>query len=204
MRLNGQSAERPGLEKAGESVIAAEHFVPATGSETEWNAAYYRLEDYLRALRVVNKMHQSGIIWRCLEAAAEKHAMDSTQSPTTLAMREARALLEQWFANISPRNESGMAGGLMSFIANDAPEKWPAYFLADEIPADFQNAMAAGRVLVRPDLKVSSMVPQPIEYIPTTAAILPPNLRTRMAEAITLIGLTTLAFSKSVLDLFRR
>ena len=31
-------------------------FFPQTGTDEEWNAAYYRLEDYLRALRVVNKV----------------------------------------------------------------------------------------------------------------------------------------------------
>jgi hypothetical protein len=35
---------------------------PLTGSETEWNAAYYRLEDYSRSLRFVNKVHQSQIL----------------------------------------------------------------------------------------------------------------------------------------------
>jgi hypothetical protein len=30
-------------------------FHPTTASEAEWNAAFYRLEDYCRALRLVNK-----------------------------------------------------------------------------------------------------------------------------------------------------
>ena len=66
-------------------------FFPRTGSEAEWNAAYYRLEDYFRALRLVNKMHQSQIILRILERAAARHARDATQSPTVLAMEEAGA-----------------------------------------------------------------------------------------------------------------
>ena len=72
-------------------------FFPMTGSETDWNSAYYRLEDYFRAMRMVNKVHQSQIILHILERAAARHAKDPNQNPTALAMEEARALMDQWF-----------------------------------------------------------------------------------------------------------
>src|SRR4029077_9036876 len=93
-------------------------FFPTTGSDVEWNAAYYRLEDYLRALHVVNKVHQSQIILRLLQAAAVKHAADPTRSPTAVVLEEADTALEEWFAKILPgRSRTEVMGYVALLIA---------------------------------------------------------------------------------------
>jgi len=140
-------------------------FFPNTGSETEWNAAYYRLEDYLRALHVVNKLHQSQIILRLLQAAAVRHAADSGQSPTTIALHEAQAAIDQWCERVLRQQERGWVNGRISLLITDAAEKWPALFLANEIPSDFERVMQESQVQAGPDLQVSSMVPRPIDDI---------------------------------------
>ena len=141
-------------------------FFPVTGSETDWNTAYYRLEDYFRSLRIVNKVHQSQIILKILEKAAARHARDISQSPTTLAMEEARSMMEQWFEKILGPRERIAAGGLISLLAVDAPGKWQVAFLSDDPPAEFRREMVESEVRAGPDLQVSSMVPRPIDVGP--------------------------------------
>jgi hypothetical protein len=141
-------------------------FFPRTGSEAEWNAAYYRLEDYFRALRLVNKMHQSQIILQILERAAARHAQDATQNPTVLAMEEAVAAMEQWFEGILGSRERIGVVGLISLLAVDAPARWPILFLRDKLPLEFVREMQDSDVRAGPDLQVSSMVPRPIDVSP--------------------------------------
>src|SRR4030095_2621585 len=103
-------------------------FFPTTGSEVEWNAAYYRLEDYLRALHVVNKVHQSQIIFRLLQAAAVKHAPAPSRSPSAMVLEEADAALEGWFAKILPGRGRTEVMGYVALLIADGPEKWPRDF----------------------------------------------------------------------------
>jgi hypothetical protein len=146
-------------------------FFPTTGSDDEWNAAYYRLEDYLRALHVVNKVHQSQIIFRLLQAAAIKHAADPSSSPTALVLEEADAALEGWFAKILPGRSRTDVVGYVALLIADGPEKWPRDFLADDISGEFRNAMQQYEVRAGPDLQVSSMVPRPMDISPLVEGV---------------------------------
>lgn len=141
-------------------------FFPTTGSEAEWNVAFYRLEDYFRALRFVNKLHQSQIILRLLESAAIRHAQDPSQDPTVLAMEEARAAMERWFEGVFGHRERLNVVGLISLLAVDAPERWPLAFPQDEIPVELGRELRESDVRAGPDLLVSSMTPRPIDVGP--------------------------------------
>ena len=57
----------------------------------------------------------------------------------------------------------GAATGLVSCLAIDGFEKWPAAFLAEQVPADFRRALQKSAVRAAPDLSLSRMVPQPFE-----------------------------------------
>ena len=138
-------------------------FFPLTGSEADWNAAYYRLEDYFRSLRVINKVHQSQLILQILESAASRHAADVNENPTTLAMEQARTAIDHWFENILGPRERIAAAGLISLLAANAPARWPKAFLADQIPPELRQELQENEVRAGPDLQVSSMVPRPID-----------------------------------------
>jgi len=144
-------------------------FKPETGSLADWNAAYYRVEDYLRAHLVVNKLYRNQIVLGLLRKAAAKHIEDPKQSPTTLALEEAWSAIDQWFGRLLPREDvSPERLSVMcrvSMLMTDASERWPVVFLADdeEIPETFRSAMQATTLQAGPDLQVSSMVPRPID-----------------------------------------
>ena len=74
------------MELSLESLSA---FHPRTGTLEEWNAAYVRVEDYLRAHRIHNRLHQSRLIQVILVRAARRHERMPTVSPTTRAAEEA-------------------------------------------------------------------------------------------------------------------
>src|SRR5471030_2006397 len=72
-------------------------FRPKTGTMDAWNAAYVRVEDYLRAHRIHNRLHQARLIQQILERVARRHAADPLREPTTLAAEETEAMMDLWF-----------------------------------------------------------------------------------------------------------
>jgi hypothetical protein len=140
-----------------------------------WNAAYVRVEDYLRAHRVHNRLHQSRLIQEILERAARRHLAQPETHPTTLAAEETEALMDAWFgAVLSSQNvppERRAIEGRVALMLCDGSEKWPYAFLDDKnIPEDFRAALEASSMQAGPDMVVSSMVPRPIDLGPITEA----------------------------------
>jgi hypothetical protein len=146
-------------------------FRPRTGTMDEWNAAYVRVEDYLRAHRIHNRLHQSRLIQRVLEQAAHRHEENPTLNPTALAAEQVEGLMDQWFAEMlderdQPHDRIAIEGRLALLLC-DGPEKWPYAFLdQQQIPGDFAQAMRARVMEAGPDMAVSSMVPRPIDLGP--------------------------------------
>ena len=156
-------------------VALSGEFRPATGSMEAWNAAYVRVEDYLRAHRIHNRLHQSRLIQEILERAARRHAVQPATDPTTLAAEETEAMMDAWFeADLSAAStpqERPAIEGRVALMLCDGPEKWPYAFLDEKnIPADFRAALHASSMQAGPDMAVSSMVPRPIDLGPITEA----------------------------------
>ena len=150
-------------------------FRPKTGTMDAWNAAYVRVEDYLRAHRIHNRLHQSRLIQVVLERAARRHAADPMASPTALAADEMDQLMQRWFAAmLSSQEESSerlAAQGRLALLLCDGTQKWPYAFLDERVqPPDFAQAMQAGAIQAGPDMSVSSMVPRPIDLGPIPEA----------------------------------
>ena len=143
-------------------------FQPTTGTPEAWNAAYVRVEDYLRAHRIHNRLQQSRLILRVLERAARRHKDNPGLDPTTLAAEEAEHMMETWFSEVLgeqnlPRDRI-VVSGRVALLLTDGPEKCPYAFLDEEqVPPDFARAMQQTSIEAGPDLAVSSMVPRPID-----------------------------------------
>ena len=150
-------------------------FRPKTGSMESWNAAYVRVEDYLRAHRIHNRLHQSRLIQDILERAAVRHVAQPTLDPTTLAAEETEALMDSWFGKVLVKNsaphERIAIEGRVALLLSDGSQKWPYAFLDEQnIPAEFAAALRASSIQAGPDMVVSSMVPRPIDLGPITEA----------------------------------
>ncbi len=150
-------------------------FRPTTGTMEQWNAAFVRVEDYLRAHRIANRLHQARLIQQILERAARRHAANPAREPTTLAAEETEAMMDRWFAEVLAKrdqpHERIAVDGRLALLLCDGPEKWPYAFLDERnIPKDFATAMRAGDVEAGPDLAFSNMAPRPIDLGPITEA----------------------------------
>src|SRR3954467_1753584 len=82
------------------SLESLSSFRPRTGTMEAWNAAYVRVEDYLRAHRIHNRLHQSRLIQQVLERAARRHETNPALNPTALAAEEVETLMDSWFADM--------------------------------------------------------------------------------------------------------
>jgi hypothetical protein len=133
-----------------------------------WNSAYVRVEDYLRAHRIHNRLHQSRLIQKILERAARRHAERPALDPTEVAAEETEALMDAWFAKVLDEKDQPhdrlAVDGRVALLLCDGPERWPYAFLDEaNVPADFVTAMRSSNLEAGPDLAVSSMVPRPID-----------------------------------------
>ncbi|HVU24245.1 MAG TPA: hypothetical protein VHE13_08980 [Opitutus sp.] len=149
-------------------------FRPKTGSVEAWNAAYVRVEDYLRAHRIHNRLHATGLIQTILERAARRHEADPRLDPTTLAAEEMEAAMDEWFADLLDErgqpHERVAVDGRLALLLSDGAQKWPTAFLAEQVPEEFAQAMRAEAIAAGPDMTVSSMVPRPIDLGPIPEA----------------------------------
>ena len=143
-------------------------FRPHTGTMEAWNAAYVRVEDYLRAHRIHNRLHQSRLIQSVLERAARRHAQNPALDPTTLAAEECEILMAAWFREVLGNkdlpDDRVAVTGRVALLLSEGPEKWPYAFLQREkVPEDFSQAMRTSSMEAGPDMSVSNMVPRPID-----------------------------------------
>ena len=143
-------------------------FRPATGTLEEWNAAHYRLEDYLRAHGLSDRAWQSQLVLQLLERAALKHAADTSQSPTQLVIADAEQALTAWFQCLlgltdSPTVRVNSVGRVCLYLT-DAMQRWPQAFLSEgEWPAEFEAEMRCVSVASGPDFRITSMTPRPLD-----------------------------------------
>jgi len=150
-------------------------FRPATGTMEEWNEAYVRVEDYLRAHRIHNRLHQSRLILQILERAARRHESAPATSPIALAAEETGRAMDLWFADMLGQrggpDERLAVEGRVALLLCDGPRRWPYAFLEGrQSPPEFREAMQQGVIQAGPDLAVSSMVARPIDLGPIPEA----------------------------------
>ena len=150
------------------SLESLDTFRPKTGTLDQWNAAYVRVEDYLRAHRVHNRLHLSRLIQRILVSAARLHEQKPALEPATLAVEETDRMMDEWFGEVL--GEKGLphdriaTEGRVALLLADGLQRWPYVFLEDDqVPVEFLQAVKQGSIKAGPDLAVSSMVPREID-----------------------------------------
>jgi len=143
-------------------------FRPRTGSADQWNEAFIRVEDYLRAHRVHNRLQQITILQRVLARAAQRHERDTTLNPTTLAAEEVDHMMDEWFGELlgdkALPHERIAVEGRVALLLSDGVDRWPYSFLDDQhVPPEFAQEMQRRSIQAGPDMTITNMVPRPIE-----------------------------------------
>lgn len=143
-------------------------FRPRTGTADQWNAAFIRVEDYLRAHRVHNRLQQITILQKVIARAAARHEQDPALDPTTLAAEEIDRMMDEWFGELlgdkNLPHERIAVEGRVALLLCDGVERWPYAFLDEQhVPPEFAREMQRRSIQAGPDMTVTSMVPREIE-----------------------------------------
>jgi hypothetical protein len=143
-------------------------FRPRTGTPEQWNAAFIRVEDYLRAHRVHNRLQQITILEKVIARAAARHEQNPALEPTTLAAEEVDRMMDEWFGELLGHkdlpHERIAVEGRVALLLSDGVERWPYAFLDErQVPPEFAQEMQRRSIQAGPDMTVTSMVPRQIE-----------------------------------------
>lgn len=143
-------------------------FRPRTGTADQWNAAFIRVEDYLRAHRVHNRLQQITILEKVIARAARRHEQNRSLDPTTLAAEEVDRMMDEWFGELlgdkNLPHERIAVEGRVALLLSEGVERWPYAFLDEQhVPPEFAGEMQRRSIQAGPDMTVTSMVPRPIE-----------------------------------------
>jgi hypothetical protein len=133
----------------------------------EWDEAFEKVENYLRACRVSSRLHRARLAAMILQRALAQQSA-SSENLTTLAIGETRAMIAQWMSELLQRPGYGrqvsMDEAYLALYLCDAPMRWPNAFLNPrEEPPGFSETLHGRLVKTGPELEVSSMVPRPLD-----------------------------------------
>ncbi len=179
-------------------------FEPSWGTMEEWNLAFDKVEDYLRACQVPSRLHRARLICGILRRV---NAQGSRQEPPlpALAIAEARRTMRKWFEqlvtdNAPAQNIRTVADEMVALYLSDAIWQWPTAFLEEGPPPEgMRKAVETAMLRAGPKLEVSSMVPRPLDFglLPQIASMTMVTLEKWPALKVLiawLLFLTTLAY----------
>ncbi len=142
----------------------------------EWDEAFEKVENYLRACRVASRLHRARLTALILQRVIEKrseatlHVLPDSPLPvlSSLAIQEARLLIAKWMGGLLPLRSDErpytLSEGLLALYLSDAPMRWPNAFLNPQMsPPGFAETLHARLVKAGPELEISSMVPRPLD-----------------------------------------
>lgn len=137
----------------------------------EWNDAYEKVENYLRACRVGSHLQRARLIALILQRVYDRTQSDSQvadRSLPELAIVEVRERIAEWISHYLPPRADGsslnLGEGMLSIYLCDGQARWPYAFLdSQRMPSEYAEALSARVVRAGPDLAVSSMVPRDMD-----------------------------------------
>lgn len=137
----------------------------------EWNEAYEKVENYLRACRVSSHLQRARLTALILQRVYDRMQGDAAAKDHTLselAIMEVRDRIAEWVGHYLPPRAEGqpasLGEGMLAIYLGDGPMRWPYAFLDScRMPAEFAESIRARVVRAGPDLAVSSMVPREID-----------------------------------------
>ena len=137
----------------------------------EWNDAYEKVENYLRACRVGSHLQRARLIALILQRVYDRTQTDESvvgRSLPELAIVEVRDRVTEWISHYLPPRADGrslnLGEGMLAIYLCDGPTRWPYAFLdSQRMPAEFAEALCSRVVRAGPDLEVSSMVPRDMD-----------------------------------------
>ncbi len=133
----------------------------------EWNIACLRLEDFLRAHRILDRERQLRLNLELLEEAKRAHAMAPARAPLDVTMDLATARTEAWFSALAGGDAPGpelAARGRAAWFASGLYRQWPSAFLDPQPPGELRAAVRSASMQAGPALEFSSLSRAEVDY----------------------------------------
>ena len=146
---------------------ATEIITPTRAPDPAWDEAFLRVESYLRAYGLESRMLLSQVTAEIIAAARTRAA--AADSAVAVALEVTHERIGSWLAQAGSAanwsDERMRAQGRLALVAADLPGRWANHFLGPEpMPAALVEAVAAFEVLPTPEMRVSGMAPEPLEF----------------------------------------
>ena len=138
----------------------------------QWNAAYVRVEAYLKALRVRNRVLLGQLVTLVLERAMNRAPTFPERSATDLAAEEMDRVITEWFGKVLEESPVDAAHrlstkGRLALLLADMPGKWQDQFLRPgPWPEEFVRTMRQAYLRAGPDFQLARMAPRPLDLGP--------------------------------------
>jgi hypothetical protein len=138
-------------------------------ADPAWDEAFLRVESYLRAYGLESRVLLNRIALEIVQEARARNLGGEDGDPVTLALEVTHARIGEWFAragrDLDWANERTRSQGRLSLIVADFPGRWGNHFLsAEPVPAELAGAMSGFDMLPGPELRLSNMAPEPLEF----------------------------------------
>jgi hypothetical protein len=149
------------------SIAITENLI--SDANASWDEAFLRVEGYLRAYGLESHVLLNSITASIIQEARDRAQKGTPGDPVGIAMGVTHSRIGTWFAqsghDVDWDNEHTRAKGRLALIIADVPGRWSNYFLSpDPIPPELAGAMASFQILPGPEMKLSNMAPEPLEF----------------------------------------
>ncbi len=151
-------------------MVASESSNPfLSPADPAWDEAFLRVESYLRSYGIESPVLLNRITSEIIAVARASLPENGAEEPVAVALQVTHARIGEWFAKAGHRldwaDDRDRAQGRLAMIATGMPGRWADYFLSDQpVPVDLGSALATFHVLPGPELRLSNMAPEPLEF----------------------------------------
>ena len=141
-----------------------------------YDDAYTKVEHYLKALRIENRLILSKLVYMILDKTAAEHKNCPPEDIAALAMEDAQKLTARWTEKILGMPASEEIGiqlkGRIALLLSNAPTKWAKYFLSDEnLPDDLIKTMKDAYITAGPEFQKARMTHRALNFNPAAGVI---------------------------------
>ncbi|BDS06090.1 hypothetical protein NT6N_11300 [Oceaniferula spumae] len=150
--------------------LAANQLADCEESLEEWNEAYRRVESYLLALHVDNKLLLSSLVLKILGRASDRLEKEPNRAPVELAAEETDQLLVEWFRDVLGEDEEEepvdrlSARGRLALMLVNSKTRWQQIFLnGAPVPKDMRKQLRDAYLQANPEFSFANMHPRPID-----------------------------------------
>jgi hypothetical protein len=138
-------------------------------ADPAWDEAFLRVESYLRAYGLESAVLLNRVTSEIIAVARASAPEHAEQEPVTVALAVTQARIGEWISRagraVDWSDDQVRARGRLALIVTEMPARWADFFLSDQpAPVDLAAAMAEFHLLPGPELRLSGMAPEPLEF----------------------------------------